>query len=262
MYLSKNIQFLIKELNKNKSKITKVFFTIFVSFLIFSSVTILKNSIETEIKNNSRAFLGGDIEVSTKNKPLNIDYLNQLENSFFLTEVIEFTTIISNNNQESKTTRIKVIDDFYPLVGNAKVEPDNSLKLLQTKPNSILIDKTTKKNLDLKIEKNKNLFFCPSKKIDGIKHTTKHLKMTSLKLDLYYGDADSDIIAALKADVHPIRVIRHKKSIEQYGSNYFGNTLDGESHKNPYSSKDLKIFYSRSVGIFGESIYPIIWEAP
>ena len=118
------------------------------------------------------------------------------------------------------------------------------------------------KNLDLKIEKNKNLFFCPSKKIDGIKHTTKHLKMTSLKLDLYYGDADSDIIAALKADVHPIRVIRHKKSIEQYGSNYFGNTLDGESHKNPFSSKDLKIFYSHSVGIFGESIYPIIWEAP
>ena len=86
--------------------------------------------------------------------------------------------------------------------------------------------------------------------------------MISLKLDLYYGDADSDIIAALKADVHPIRVIRHKKSIEQYGSNYFGNTLDGESHKNPFSSKDLKIFYSRSVGIFGESIYPIIWEAP
>ena len=118
------------------------------------------------------------------------------------------------------------------------------------------------KNLDLKIEKNKNLFFCPSKKIDGIKHTTKHLKMTSLKLDLYYGDADSDIIAALKADVHPIRVIRHKKSIEQYGSNYFGNTLDGESQKNPFSSKDLKIFYSHSVGIFGESIYPIIWEAP
>ena len=86
--------------------------------------------------------------------------------------------------------------------------------------------------------------------------------MTSLELDLYYGDADSDIIAALKADVHPIRVIRHKKSIEQYGSNYFGNTLDGESQKNPFSNKDLKIFYSHGVGIFGESIYPIIWEAP
>ena len=151
MYLSKNIKFLIKELNKNKSKITKVFFTIFISLLIFSSVTILKNSIENEIKNNSRVFLGGDLEVSKKNKPLNIDYLNQLKDSFFFTEVIEFTTIISNNNQESKTTRIKVIDDFYPLIGNVQVEPGNSLKLLQTKQNSILIDKTTKNNLDLKI---------------------------------------------------------------------------------------------------------------
>ena len=71
MYLSKNIKFLITELNKNKSKITKVFFTIFISLLIFSSVTILKNSIENEIKNNSRVFLGGDLEISTKNKPLN-----------------------------------------------------------------------------------------------------------------------------------------------------------------------------------------------
>ena len=151
MYLSKNIQFLIKELKKNKSKITKVFFTIFISFLIFSSVTILKNSIENEIKNNSRIFLGGDLEVSKKNKPLNIDHLNKLKDSFFVTEVIEFTSILSNNNEESKTTRIKVIDDFYPLVGNAKIEPASSLKLLQSKPNSILIDKTIKNNLDLKI---------------------------------------------------------------------------------------------------------------
>jgi putative ABC transport system permease protein len=151
MYLPKNVQFLIRELNKNKSKITRVFFTIFISLLIFSSVLILKNSIEIEIKNNSRIFLGGDLEISKKNKPLNIDYLNQLKNSFFLTEVIEFTSIISNKNDESKTTRIKVIDDFYPLVGNAKVEPANSLKLLQTKQDSILIDKTTKDNLDLRI---------------------------------------------------------------------------------------------------------------
>ena len=41
--------------------------------------------------------------------------------------------------------------------------------------------------------------------------------MKKLKLDLFYGDADTDMIAALKANVHPIRIIRHKKSIEQYG---------------------------------------------
>ena len=70
---------------------------------------------------------------------------------FFLTEVIEFTSIIRNKNRESKTTRIKVVDNFYPLVGKVKVEPANSLRLLQSKPNSILVDKTTKNHLDLKI---------------------------------------------------------------------------------------------------------------
>ena len=68
-----------------------------------------------------------------------------------MTEVIEFTSIIRTNNEESKTTRIKVVDDFYPLIGNVKVEPINSLKLLQRKPNSILVDKTTKNNLGLTI---------------------------------------------------------------------------------------------------------------
>ena len=65
MSFPKYFQFLIKELNKNKSKISKVFFTIFISLLIFSSVTILKNSIENQIKDNARVFLGGDLEIST-----------------------------------------------------------------------------------------------------------------------------------------------------------------------------------------------------
>ncbi len=151
MLFTKYLQFLIKELNKNKSKISKVFFSIFISLLIFSTITILKNSIENEIKDNSKVFLGGDLELSTKHKALNSDLLNELKNKFFISEVIEFTTILRTKNEESKTTRIKVIDEFYPLLGEVKVEPSNSLELLKTKPDSILIDKTTKKNLDLKI---------------------------------------------------------------------------------------------------------------
>ena len=151
MYFPQYFQFLIRELNKNKSKISKVFFTIFISLLIFSSVTILKNSIENEIKDNSRVFLGGDLELSTKNEELDRKFLDELKNRFLITEVIEFTSIIRSKNDESKTTRIKVIDNFYPLLGNVKVEPENSLNLLKEKSDSILIDKTTKDNLDLKI---------------------------------------------------------------------------------------------------------------
>ena len=116
--------------------------------------------------------------------------------------------------------------------------------------------------LGLDIAKNENLFFCPKESINGVRYTTKHYQMKKLNLDLFYGDADTDIIAALKANVHPVRIIRHNKSIEQYGNNYFGNVTDGEKGKNPFEMNDLKIFYSKSVGIYGESIYPIIWKGP
>ena len=116
--------------------------------------------------------------------------------------------------------------------------------------------------LDIRIVINENLFFCPKEYISGTYYTTKHRTMKKLQLDLFYGDADSDIIAALKAGVHPIRIVRYSDSINQYGQNYFGNILDGETKKNPFGADELKIFYSKGVGLFGESIYPIIWEGP
>ena len=86
--------------------------------------------------------------------------------------------------------------------------------------------------------------------------------MKRLKLDLFYGDADSDMIAALKAGVHPVRVVRNESSVIEYGSNYFGNTLKGDIPEAPFSNDDLQIFYKSNIGIFGESIYPIIWTGP
>ena len=112
------------------------------------------------------------------------------------------------------------------------------------------------------VKVNKNLFFSPRETINGKRYTTKQRIMKRLRLDLFYGDADTDMIAALKAGVHPVRVVRHKTSIVSYGSNYFGNTIDKASPKNPFSMEDLNIFYSSNVGIFGESIYPIFWEGP
>tara|TARA_A100001388_G_scaffold269459_1_gene245778 strand:- start:473 stop:592 length:120 start_codon:yes stop_codon:yes gene_type:complete len=36
-----------------------------------------------------------------------------------------------------------------------------------------------------------------------------------------------------------------------YGNNYLGNVTDGEKEKNPFKMNDLKIFFSKSVGIYG-----------
>ncbi len=151
MTLSKYCQFFIRELNRNKSIITRVFFAIFISLLIFSSVTILKNRIENVIKNNSSVLLGGDLELSTKNKALDSNILDELKKGFFLTNIVEFSTIIRTNDEKSKTARIKVVDSFYPLVGNAVIDPPDSLKTLKTEPNTILVDETIQNNLNLKL---------------------------------------------------------------------------------------------------------------
>ena len=151
MVFTKFLLFFAKELNKNKSKISRVFFSIFISLLVFSSVTILNNSVENIVKNNARILLGADVELSTKNKALDLNLLEELKESFFMTKVIEFTSIVRTESQASKTSRIKVIDNFYPLVGKVIVEPSNSLEILKATPNTILIDKTSKSNLDLEL---------------------------------------------------------------------------------------------------------------
>ncbi len=107
-----------------------------------------------------------------------------------------------------------------------------------------------------------NLFFSPKETINGKRYTTKQRVLKKLALDLYYGDSDTDIIAALKADVHPVRLVRDQRSIQAYGSNYFGNLNKGNTPEAPFNQDDLKLFYRQGVGLFGEAIYPMVWEGP
>ncbi len=116
------------------------------------------------------------------------------------------------------------------------------------------------KNLNFDVKVDSNLFFSPKENVDNFRYTTKHRIMKKLGIDIYYGDSDTDMIAAIKADVHPVRIVRSDASIKEYGSNYFGNTLDGKSNGAPFGEIDLKIFYKAKVGLFGESIYPITWK--
>ena len=116
--------------------------------------------------------------------------------------------------------------------------------------------------LGYKVEKDVDLFFMPKEKIGDKRFTTKHQKMKELDIDLFYGDSDNDIIAALKAGVHPVRVVRNIASIDAYSDNYFGDVTKGDVKGAPFDKKDLKLFYRSSVGVFGESIYPIKWEGP
>ena len=175
-----------------------------------------------------------------KRNPIDYGWVNRQDRklSLFITPTLDLISYFKNNGHE-----------IYFITARSGENGDYLAKFLSD-------------SLKMRIIKDKNLFFCPKETINGKRYTTKHHQMKKLKLDLFYGDADTDIIAALKANVHPIRIVRHKKSIEQYGKNYFGNVLQGKSIESPFKIDDLKIFYSKSVGIYGESIYPIIWIGP
>ncbi|NQT98003.1 MAG: hypothetical protein HQ562_09710 [Candidatus Marinimicrobia bacterium] len=118
------------------------------------------------------------------------------------------------------------------------------------------------KQLGFPVIKGKNLFFEPKENVGDYRYTTKHRQINKLGLDIFYGDSDTDIVAAIKAGVQPVRVVRHQSSINQYGKNYFGDTTDGTTQKAPFSANDLQKFYRGYVGMFGESIYPLIWDGP
>ncbi len=116
------------------------------------------------------------------------------------------------------------------------------------------------KNLNFDVIVDSNLFFSPKEYVNNFKYTTKHRVMKALGIDIYYGDSDTDIIAAIKAEVHPVRIMRSNASIKEYGGNYFGDTHDGKSAEAPFVKKNLKYLYKAKVGTFGESIYPITWK--
>ena len=97
------------------------------------------------------------------------------------------------------------------------------------------------KSLNFEVKVDSNLFFSPKVFVDGFKYTTKHRKMCELDIDLFYGDSDTDIVAAIKADVHPVRIVRSNASLKEYGGNYFGDTHDGESDGAPFEKDDLNI---------------------
>jgi len=104
-----------------------------------------------------------------------------------------------------------------------------------------------------------NLFFSP-KEADlgsGIHHTVKHRLIRDLGIELFYGDSDTDIVAALVGGAKPVRVVRDPRSLKAYARGHFGDLLHPHEAGNPFTPEDYRRFILAGVGPYGETIYPI-----
>ena len=144
----------LRDLRRNYKKISSIVLTLFISLFILSSIFTIEDSLNKELNNNSRALLGGDIEIDYNRNVGNLELINQVKEFATVSQMVEFSTMISTTNKtknKSIFSRIKTVDENYPLFGKVGYEPIGVFEKLQTTENTILVNENIFKNLNLEL---------------------------------------------------------------------------------------------------------------
>ena len=152
--LSLYSKYAFRDLIRSYSKILSIIITLLISLFILSAILTIEDSLENELSENSKVLLGGDLEIDYNNREGDRNLIKQVENISTVSQIVEFSTMISTiEKKQNKTsfTRIKAIDQNYPLYGDVIFEPVGSLKKLNEIDNTILVNENIFKNLNLKI---------------------------------------------------------------------------------------------------------------
>ncbi len=147
-------KYALKDLSRNYHKISSIILTLFISLFILSAIFTIEDSLKKELNDNAKALLGGDLEIDYNRNQGNLDLVNQVKKFATVSQMIEFSTMLSTTGREknkSLFTRIKTVDEKYPLYGNVVYEPIGAYERMQKEPNTILINESLSKTLNIKI---------------------------------------------------------------------------------------------------------------
>jgi putative ABC transport system permease protein len=148
------LKYALKDLSRNYHKISSIIITLFISLFILSAIFTIEDSLKKELNDNAKALLGGDLEIDYNRNEGNLDLVNQVKEFATVSQMIEFSTMLSTTGREknkSLFTRIKTVDEKYPLYGEVDYEPIEAYERMQREPNTILINKSLSKTLNIKI---------------------------------------------------------------------------------------------------------------
>ena len=98
--------------------------------------------------------MGGDLEIDYNRNQGNLELVNQVKEFATVSQMIEFSTMLSTTGRErnkSLFTRIKTVDEKYPLYGEVVFEPIGAYERMQKEPNTILINESLSKTLNIKL---------------------------------------------------------------------------------------------------------------
>ncbi len=148
------LKYALKDLSRNYHRISSIIITLFISLFILSAIFTIEDSLKKELNDNAKALLGGDLEIDYNRNQGNLDLVNQVKEFATVSQMIEFSTMLSTTGREknkSLFTRIKTVDEKYPLYGEVDYEPIEAYARMQREPNTILINESLSKTLNIKI---------------------------------------------------------------------------------------------------------------
>ena len=137
------IKYAFKDLSRNFKKIFSIIVTLFISLFILSSILTIEDSLKKELNDNAKALLGGDLEIDYNRSKGNLDLVNNVKDIATVSQMVEFSTMISTldrQNNQSLFTRIKTIDEQYPLYGSVTYEPEGAFDRIHKENNTILVN--------------------------------------------------------------------------------------------------------------------------
>ncbi|MDC0566308.1 ABC transporter permease [Candidatus Pelagibacter sp.] len=147
-------RYALKDLSRNYKKLSSIIVTLFISLFILSAIFTIEDSLKKELNDNAKALLGGDLEIDYNRNKGNLELVDKVKEFATIAQMIEFSTMVSTTNREknkSLFTRIKTVDTKYPLYGDVNYEPAGAFDRMHIEPNTLLINESLSKNLNLKI---------------------------------------------------------------------------------------------------------------
>ena len=147
-------KYALKDLSRNYKKLTSIIVTLFISLFILSAIFTIDDSLKKELNDNAKALLGGDLEIDYNRNQGNLRLVDRVKEFSTISQMIEFSTMVSTTNREknkSLFTRIKTVDTKYPLYGTVEYEPVGAFDRMHNEANTVLINQSLSKNLNLKI---------------------------------------------------------------------------------------------------------------
>ena len=152
--LSLILKYALKDLSRNYKKISSIIVTLFISLFILSAIFTIEDSLKKELNDNAKVLLGGDLEIDYNRNQGDLNLVNKVKEFSTVSQMIEFSTMLSTTGREknkSLFTRIKTVDEKYPLYGEVIYEPEDAYERMQKEPKTILINESLSKTLKIKI---------------------------------------------------------------------------------------------------------------